>query len=284
MKSLNRRIYRERRRLAIIAGFSAVAGYLLFAGDPRIVAGFPLPFLASVGAASLVSLMALIICLLQPAYRWALEIIALTLFIYAFLATYVPSIRLETAPVPILILILFMIAAQSLFHLVYGNWSDNFLRQALHVDRATAISPMNREDLWLTFYPDPRNLDHYFDDTVEKMEFVDGSHDTIHVVNRFDHGLFKETVFQFDQVKPGWSFRYDYEVLGVDDTQNSAPPTYTLVLEPRGEMTAVHVRWERFNFPTRKAMMHWVDDWPGRRADIAMNKAEAQEVVQPVYV
>ncbi len=283
MKSLQRRIFRERRRLIIVAVLCALAGYIMFLNDTRHVMAFPMPTVASVAFGVGFSLVALVVCLIQPSFRFAAEILGLTLFLYALISAYVPSISLESAPIPVLIMIMFMIAAQTLYHLIYGSWSDKFMRQKLHVDRATALSALDRQDLWLNFYPDPRNVENYFDQTVEEMGFVDDERDMIHIVNRFRDGLFREVVAQFDQVKPGWSFRYEYEVLGAEEIANTQTPSYTLVLEPRGDDTAIHVRWERHNYPTRKAMMHWIDDWAGRRVDCAIAVAETREYTDPVY-
>lgn len=278
MGLLHRRIYRERRRLSIFLLLSALSGYLFFIGDNRMIATIPLPFLAGVGFAVVLGAVALITCLLLPDYRFALEAIGLTLLIYAVMSAYFPILSIEHAPLPLLNMILFMIGAQVMYHLMYGNWSEKLLISALHVDRATALSPLDRELLWLALYPDPKTVEYYHDETVAQMEHVEGQLDTLRLLNRFRNGLFMERVLQFDQVKPGWSFRYSYEILGAEPTEPAEKPRrYTVALAPHGDdMTAVHIRWERPDYPMRKALMHWVDDWAGRNLDQMIRRAEAR--------
>lgn len=276
MQSLIRRIYRERRRMAIFATMAALSGYIFFIGDSRTLHGLPISTVASLGFAGCLTLMGLIVCVMMPAYRFVLEALGLMLLVYAVLSIYIPALNVDSAAIPIVNVILFMGGAQLLHHLFYGPWSDKYLNQAVHIDRATTLTDMDQEDLWLSLYPDPHTREYYYDDTLIEMERAEGRPDALHVVNSRGNGMFVEQIVHFDQIKRGWSFRTVYEVLGRERGKSGKLPVYTLVFEPRDNDLAVHIRWERYDFPTRRAMMHWIDDWAGRKLDEMVRKSEAK--------
>lgn len=276
MQSMIRRIYRERRRMAIFATMAALAGYIFFIGDTRTLYGLPISSVASLGFATCLTLLGLVICVLMPAYRFVLEALGLMLLVYAVLSIYIPALDVDSAAIPIVNVILFMGGAQLLHHLFYGTWSDKVFNQAVHVDRATTLTKMDQEDLWLALFPDPHTREYYYDDTLVEMDHTEGRRRALHMVNSFGNGMFIERIIKFDQIKRGWSFRAEYQVLGREPGKSGKLPIYTLVFEPRDTDLAVHIRWERYDYPTRLAMLHWIDDWAGRKLDEMVEKSEAK--------
>lgn len=282
MSPLTRRIYRERRRLSLLMLFAAMAGFLLFQGDARQVLGIPMPIVASLILALGLGLVALLTAIAMPIYRFAFEIVALALLIYAAMAQHFPVLSLEAARVPLVNMFLIFVSILGLYHLIYGGFTDRFLRLHTYVDRAVGVTTLPRGALWRALLPDPSSVGVYHDATLERMSPVPGNPDALRMLHRFPGGLFMERVLEFDQIKDGWSFRYSYRVIGDEENRADLPRTHTLVLEPREGQTAVHVRWERPDYPMRKALCHWIDDWPGRQLDQMLRHAEARDPVLPL--
>lgn len=276
MQALSRRIYRERRRMALFAAMAALSGYIFFIGDTRSLFGLPISTVASLGFAACLTLLGLAVCLMMPAYRFVLEALGLMLLVYAVVSIYYPVLNVQTGVIPIVNVVLFMAGTQLLHHLFYGPWSDKYLKQSVQIDRATTLTNLDQEDLWLSLFPDPHTQEYYYDDTLIEMRRADDTPGALHKVNGFGNGMFIEQIVHFDQIKRGWSFRTEYEVLGRERARSGKLPVYTLVFEPRDHDLAVHIRWERYDFPTRRAMMHWIDDWAGRKLDEMVQKSEVK--------
>ncbi|SMX42820.1 hypothetical protein COL8621_02088 [Actibacterium lipolyticum] len=253
---------------------SAIAGYLFFMSDPRVTYGIPAPLLASLSFAVGLGLVALSVSILLPDYRFAFEIIGIVLLIYALISVKFPILTSAQSGFPLLNIFIFLIVLKVSFHLIYGNWSDNLLVLDTQVDRSVTVTDVDQLDLWETFFPDPNNVGYYHDETTEKISLVSGQANTFHVLNRFKNGHFQEMMMQFDHVKPTWSYRYRYEVIGAPELKRDRLRSCTVSLEPRDNRTAVHIRWERPNYAVRKAFMHWVDDWAGRRLDKMVHRAD----------
>ena len=253
---------------------SAIAGYLFFLSDPRVIFGIPAPLLASLSFAFGLSLVALVISLLLPEYRFVFEVVGIVLLAYAAMSLKFPILMTAQSGLPLLSIFIFIMALKVFFHLIYGDWSDNLIVLETQVDRSVTVTDVDQLDLWETFFPDPNNVAYYHDETTEKITPVNSQPNTYCVLNRFKNGRFVEMMMQFDHVKPGWSYRYRYEVIGAPELKSDRLRSCTVSFEPRDNRTAVHIRWERPNYALRKALMHWVDDWAGRRLDKMVHRAD----------
>lgn len=276
MRSITRRIFRERRRLSILAVLAAMSGYLFYQGDPRMIHGLPLPLVASLTFAAALCAVALVSAVVATATRFAFEAYAIAMLVYAILTTYYPALALERAPMPLANIFVFLIGTQVIYNAIYGDWLGRFFKLRLHVDRATSLSALPREVLWRALTPDPRDTGGYCDPTMDAVEAVPGQPDTLRLTHDFGGGLFKERIGQFEQVKPGWAYRMRYAITGATPPPQGRTYRQTLALDPRDGHTAIHMRWERPAYPLNKALMHWIDDWAGRRLDEMVNIAEAR--------
>jgi len=277
MRSISRRIFRERRRLSILAVLAAMSGYLFYLGDPRTIQGLPLPLVASLTFAAALGAAALLSALVATATRFAFEAYAIAMLLYAILTTYYPSLALERAPMPLANMFVFLIATQIIYNAIYGEWLGRLVRLPLHVDRATSLSALPREALWRALTPDARDTESYCDETLEAIEAVPGQPDTLRLLHNYGEGLFRERIGQFEQVKPGWAYRMRYAVTGATPPTQGRTHRQSVALDPRDSHTAIHMRWERPGYPLNKALMHWIDDWAGRRLDAMVNIAEARQ-------
>ncbi len=274
LKQMMRRIFRERRRMAAFSVFSALTGSLLFSGDQTVFLGLPVSLLAPVASAIILPALALVLVLVVPAYRFAVDITGLVLLAYAALSRNVPTLALENAQHPELILLAAIVAVQVLAYVIYGNWSDRYLRRRTHVERALVVSDMVARDAWDALCPTPETAAVYWNDRVEKISDLPKQKDAFRIRYRFEDGKWLDQHVWFDQIRRGKHFRYDFQTIG--DTRPGAekPKTFTVNLEPRAHDVVVHLKLERHNYPVRKALLTWIDDHAGRTYDRAIGAAE----------
>lgn len=276
MTSLGRRIFRERRRVTILGVMAALSGYLLFLGQDDVVLGLSVSTLASMGFALGLIGVSLAVSLTLPGYRFVFEALALMLLITSVVSLFHPLLDVRQSKVSIWLVLFFVVGTQGLYQLFYGRWSDNLLHSRLYIERAVAMTPLDPNDLWLAIFPDPYTREFYFDDSLIEMSALDDRPDALMMVNALGGGLLQEHLLEFDQIERGESFRAVLEPLTPQRDLAAPRPIYAVLIEPREDRVAVHIRWERPFYPARKALMHWIDDWAGRRLDSMIAGAEAK--------
>jgi hypothetical protein len=102
MATLARRIYRERRRVAVVSGLATIAGYLFYSHVTDVVAGVPVAVLAALLYGVSFGLAALIVSLLAPNFRFTMEAFAVARLLYAVSAAGIPALGAATVANPFL--------------------------------------------------------------------------------------------------------------------------------------------------------------------------------------
>jgi hypothetical protein len=139
------RLYLERRRLAIIASFSFVGGWLAFWGDPAELLGFPMPLVAGIAFVVGVTAFCGVLIFLFPAIRHQTEATASALPLLSLSGAFAPDAgNLSIAFTSILGLTVIYLAAT-----LYGtNWLDRFVPRRNAVFRSRARTRLSPEELW----------------------------------------------------------------------------------------------------------------------------------------
>ncbi|MCR8725621.1 hypothetical protein [Frigidibacter sp. ROC022] len=274
MQRFRRHIHRERRRIGLFVLFVTLAAFLIFSDEIGMEFGIRHAALAAIGTGVGAGLVALGLLMITPGWRHSLETVAISTLLYAMLIVQVPNVSFHDQTHSLAAFVAFLVAAAAIHLLMYGRWSDRILRLPTHVERATCHTGLSRKALWTAAKPDPDHPDSYWDPTVEEIHPVEGDDQALILFHRFPNGMMMEQLIRFDQVNPGKSFRYSYEILGA---QERGKQTMAMVLEKRATGIALHLRWERSGYPLRMALMHWIDDWGGRTVDRQLERLEAAQ-------
>lgn len=269
-----RDLHRERRRIAIFVVAVTLAAFLIYTDDIGREMGVRHAAFAAIGTGVGAGLVALGMLLLNPAWRHALETVGISTLLYAMLIVQLPGVSFSEQSHSLMAFVAYLVAAAGLHLLVYGRWSDRFLRLRCHVERTTCLTRLDREVVWDAARPQPGAAGRYWDRSVDSIRASGDDPEALVLFHRFPNGMMMEQEIRFDQVNPGKSFRYSYRVIGATPR---GPQSMAVLLEQRGAMLAVHVRWQRAGYPVRLALMHWIDDWGGRVCDRQIERLEAAD-------
>lgn len=259
-----RHLHRERRRIALFVTMVTLAAFLIYSDDIGQQLGVRNAAFSALGTGIGAGLVALGLLLLTPGWRHALETVSIATLLYTIVIVQLPGISFADQTHSMTVFVLYLISAAGLHLLMYGRWSDRFLRFRNHVERTTCLTELSREKLWSSTRPRIGGAAQYWDRTVQSITPSDDDPDALVLFHRFPNGMMLEQLVRFEQINPDKSFRYSYKTLGAPER---GPQSMAVILEQRGETLAVHVRWQRANYPMRLALMHWIDDWGGRVGD-----------------
>lgn len=129
MRSLTRRIFRERRRLAIVVTLAAAAGYLFYCRVPAEVGGVPLSWISAGMYGTIVGVSSLFICILLPSFRFAMEAFAISRLFYASAVAAFPALGALTVNSPFINAAIVVGGGAILSRFFYSDWlSRRFTR------------------------------------------------------------------------------------------------------------------------------------------------------------
>ncbi len=271
MQRFRRFLYRERRRIGLFVLLVTLAAFLIYSDEIGVEFGIRHAAVTAVGTGVGAGLIALGLLMINPHWRHALETVAIATFLYAVVIVQLPGVSFHDDAHSLAAFTLYLVAAALVHLAIYGRWSDRWLYFGNHVERTIAITRLDRTTVWEAACPAAATIDSYWDDSLTTVTPVDGSDDTLLLFHLFPDGMMMEQEIRFDQVNPGKSFRYVYRRLHVAERGRQS---MALVLEQRGPVLALHLRWERAGYPCRLALMHWIDDWGGRATDRQLIRLE----------
>lgn len=124
MRWFLKRLFRERRRLAIVAILTFLAGYLAFYKNDNTVFGWPMPLVASVGFMVPLTLSFAILVSLFPKVRHAAESCALSLPVLSLMGAFSDASDGGIATSSNVLGILFVYLFATLYA---GPWLDRYL-------------------------------------------------------------------------------------------------------------------------------------------------------------
>ena len=122
MQGIVNRIYRERRRLALVVCLAAIAGYLFYAHLPYEVGGLPVAWFSAALYAVFVGVSTLTICLVFPGFRFAMEAFAVSRLIYAGFVASFPALGAATVQEPFINATIVVAGGFALSLIFYSDW------------------------------------------------------------------------------------------------------------------------------------------------------------------
>ena len=235
--------------------------------------------IAAASCALGLTVLAAIFALALPQYRHSVETFSLALLFSRVILILAPAYGIETAD--------FFGAGFALAVLtiavhvsVYGRWSESRIRLTKHSERATATTSIKPDLAWEMIVPSPHN-EAYWDPTVTQIRQTEGEMGetgaVLFVLHRFPDGKTLEQKLRLTHVKPGRMVRYTYSVpIATNGAERQQSITFTLIPDA-GDNLTVEVRWDRIDYPLRRALIHWIDDWAGRSLDQTIARLERRE-------
>lgn len=279
---LLRRIYRERRRLFIFAGSAIVSGYLWFQNDGPGWLGVPVSVWVALLVGVGLTIPAGLLALLAPEWRYSLETVGIALFFYSVVMVQVPQYSFVGGHAGLAPFVFFLIAANFVHVVMYGDWSERLLKLRRHSERGVAHTRIRRQEAWSLVLPSPEQTA-YWDGTVSSVNRIEGTPgqpgDLLLVSHLFPDGKTLAQQIRLKEVSPGKSLRYAYAVPAATNG-SEREQSCALLLEERGSDLTIHARWDRVDYPIRRAVMHWIDDWAGRSLDTIILRVEVMAHAQ----
>lgn len=272
MKFILRRLYRDRRRLAIVCVLAVGYGFFADWGDELLPHGVLVSVIFGVLVAILSGAVAALFSLLIPPFRYMLEWLSVGHLLPPILAGLFPDtkfaffIQEELNVISGVIIVLFIA-----FYM--GSWLDKYLTVKRAPIRFSGKTRIAAERLWDGFYPKPEKLHLAHNDNLENLEYVNEGEPHMRAVEWVEPGGLLEEINIVEKLQPGEYVRFRWEAVngrGMHGTFGTAE----IGVEDLGKRRRITKSFDAPNPPLRRVVMNWIDDTHGRQLDDQLRKLE----------
>ncbi len=270
MRWFMKRLYRERRRLTIVAAATFLGGYFAFFNSTSVFLGIPFPIIA--GLAFMVGLTTALVILvvLFPKIRHSAESVALSIPVLSLMGAFSSDVDggLPTSTSVFGILLCYLI-----FTVYGGAWLDRYLPCRPRRLRSCATSKLPPEELWpyLTVTPDTF-LDYGSKDTLS-MEWIDPDV-SYREIERSGELAKIEEINTIEVNEPHHRYRFTFEVPDATETAPVSQGSYEFRMTQNGHGTTLGIVREFDRVSIRAQLLIWIDDAMGRLDDQKIRDAE----------
>ena len=270
MRTLLKRLYRERRRLSVVAAVTFLGGFLAFYKSSTVVFGIPMPILA--GLAFMFGLTAFLMGLvvLFPSIRHSAESVALSIPVLSLMGVFSSTdeggLSTSTSIYGLLLAYLFMT--------VYaGAWVDKYLPRRPHTFRSRALSKLRREELWPYLTVTPDTVDTYGSENTISMEWIEPGVSFREVERSGDLAKVEE-VATIEANEANSHYRKAFVVADATENAPVSSGYYEVKLSNGGPGTYLETVREFDRVTIRARLFTWIDDAFGRQDDLYIQQAE----------
>lgn len=270
MQTLYRLIYRDRRRLALTGVLLAAAAWI--GGDtiPDIM-GLP-GELVAIGA---LLVLASVVAVTLPRYRFAVEIGALSNLAFVALGRLLPSSNFNIdhpGVQPLSVLVLYGFTVVGVCAVLTGSWSDR-IAPTRSTARARATSHLPPKDLWYGLIPTPGHLDMSPDPEVVSIDYADPARRVIRLLNWLPPATPTELLLHVDAVEPLDFVRLRIERVNAEGRCTIQGETAFRIVD-EGLRRRVEIEHSTDALPLRRRLRGWIDDTLGRWTDLRLARVE----------
>jgi hypothetical protein len=273
---LLRRIYRERRRLLIFAVLTMISSYLWFDDFGQTWLGLPKSVWLALIIGLGLTLPATLLALYAPRWRHMVETSGIALFFYTIVMMQLSPALMPGAQTGIAPFVFFLFTAVIVQVLIYGTWSDRLLLRRRQSERGVGHTKIRKSEAWALVMPSP-DQEVYWDETVTSVNRIEGKPgqpgDVLLIAHLFPNGHTMAQQVRLKEVNTERSLRYAYAVPAAKDG-SERDQSCAILFEERGSDLTIHARWDRVDYPWRRTIMHWIDDWAGRSLDTIIQRCE----------
>ena len=114
-------LYRERRRLGLVAGLAYLAGFLFYLSVPVYLGAVHIAFVTGAIYAGVVGAISVLVCALLPSMRHMIEAVAIARLLLACLAAAAPHLGYLLLGNPLLMALLVVSGGAAVSRLIHGR-------------------------------------------------------------------------------------------------------------------------------------------------------------------
>ncbi|MCT8328980.1 hypothetical protein [Albidovulum sediminis] len=267
LEQVLRRLYRERRRLAVVSVLVFVAGYLLYARFGQIqVWGLPAPVFAALLYTGVIGVATLLTALLLPRLRFTIEAMALARVLFAAASALSAPGILPDARAPALQATFVVALAVVLMRVFFSPWAARRLVRHGYVARVTRVSTHSRDALLRALGAgDAGRAGHGWAAALRGLASPDAT------LDRLIEGAADPATVAAAEDLPGDAGR---RILHRTD-RGPAPLWREVAIEDLGNRRRVTLTVGHGALPLSAIVTAWLDDSYGRLCDRLIGSAEA---------
>lgn len=270
-RRLARRLYRDRRRYAVMVVFLFLAGATTFWGVRTSLFSVPMPLVAGLAFVLGIGIFAPILSLLIPPWRFTIEIVAVGLFALALIGQFIPSLSLHEITTRIAI---WAFVAMNLLSLLYTTqFLDRWFMRKNHALTARATTRLPQARVWDGVIGTPPHIERLAKNDLVTFENVDGNPMQRRLVQRINGTSLLEEIQTLDLLEAPHRIGFHWIVPQADDPSHHAGYAHTEITDT-GKKRVIIRTFRPARYPTRAALMNWIDDTYGRMLDDDLNDLE----------
>lgn len=272
MRWFLKRLYRERRRLVVVAAVTFLGGFIAFFRNPNTFWGLPFPVVAGLAFMVVLTTFIMLLVVLFPKIRHTAESVSISVPCLSLMGAFSST---EDGGMSNLTGVIGIVLAY-LFATLYGtSFLDRYLPRRAKKLSSMAQSDAPPEALWPYLTVNPDSFERFGDDETLSMTWIEPGVRYRDIGRCGDLGKVEE-VHVIDVSEPCKRYRFSFEA--VDATENAAASRgskeYRLTAHDGGTRLQTIREFDRVTL--RGQLMIWIDDGFGRLDDAFLLKAEAE--------
>lgn len=275
MRGVHRRLYRERRRIALVAFLTFLGGGLAFQGSSLTV--FKLPLEIAAAFAFMVGLTGPLIgdALLFPQMRLHAETVALGIPVVSVMGAFDPSVDNTTSSLMWVIALLFIYLAG----IIYGGTAlDSLVPRRNRTYCSTSKSSLTPAALWRYLCVTPDSLPEFRQENTISLEWIEPE-TRLREIARIGDAATVEEVHTILAKDPPSLFQFHFLAVHAPDAPgHRGIYTHRLTKTDGGSILETVRQYDTDSW--RAALYIWVDDGFGRSDDAKIKSFEAKELAR----
>lgn len=267
-----RRLYRERRRVVVVALITFLGGYIAFFNRDSSVFGLPLPILAGLSFMVVLTTFLMVVVILFPKVRHCGEAVGLSVPILSLMGAFGSA---EDGGLSSFSGIYIVMLSYLTITVYGGAWVDRYLPCRPKQFVSKAKSRLSVEELWPFLSVTPDTFQDFGKKDVVSMEWIEPGVSYRQFCRSGELAKIEELHTITDN-EPHQRFGFSFDV--PDATKDAAVSCghIDVRLIPHGSTTRVETTREFDRVSVRAQLFIWIDDAMGRLDDELLQNAEAK--------
>lgn len=275
MRFILRRLYRGRRRYAIVFALLFATGFTLFWGYSYGSSKIPVPLVGGLVVMLGVGMFVPPLCLIFPSFRFVTEIIAVSVFLFCIVGLALPESALaltmayESGPSTGYFLLTILVLQQ----FFYGTWSDKWLTVKSAPIRSKGRTRLPATRLWDGFYPTPGKMHLGHEENLVSLEYLNEGEPHLREVVWMPPGALLEEIAMVEELEVGKYVRSRWEAVHGKGLRGTVGVSEVRV-DDHGKFRRIRTVHDVQNRPWREVLINWIDDTHGQFLDDNLAKLE----------
>jgi hypothetical protein len=275
MQLLLSRLYRERRRFALVAFLTFLGGWLAFRNSPASLFGLPVELAAGLAFMVGLTVALMAVVLVFPQVRSQAESVALGIPVLSLMGSFDPDIGSTRSSLVLVFGLLFMYLAT----ILYGSrWLDVLVPRRNGIYRSVADSRLPPDKLWPYIFVTPDSAPEFRSESTISLKWVDPGK-SFYDVGRAGDAATVEELQTIVAMEPSSLFQFHFQtVLNPDNFGHQGMVTHRLRKTETGSRLESVREFDRDSW--RAFLFSWIDDGWGRLDDAKIRSFEAKETAR----